>query len=97
MAQHISCVIMRGGTSKAVFSRESDLPRDGETPEAVHEAARPAPAESIECRIGHPGGVITTEVKVALSGNAYTVERATLGRTARRILDGTVYVPDAAR
>ena len=61
----------------------------------VHQAARPVPAGNIECRIGHPGGVITTEVVVALAGNAYTVERATLGRTARRIMDGAVYVPDA--
>jgi methylitaconate Delta-isomerase len=61
----------------------------------VHQMARPVSNESIDCRIGHPGGVITTEVKVALAGNAYTVERATLGRTARRIMEGYVYVPDA--
>jgi methylitaconate Delta-isomerase len=63
----------------------------------VHEVARPVDAATIDCRIGHPGGVITTEVKVALSGNAYMVERATLGRTARRIMEGYVFVPDTAR
>jgi 2-methylaconitate cis-trans-isomerase PrpF len=61
----------------------------------VHAAAR-APENPIECRIGHPGGVITTEVKVRLQGNDYVVERATLGRTARRILEGSVFVPDSA-
>ena len=35
MAQRIRCVIMRGGTSKAVFLRESDLPRDAHAREAV--------------------------------------------------------------
>ena len=61
----------------------------------VHEAARPVSHDTIDCRIGHPGGVITTQVKVGLSGNTYHVERATLGRTARRIMEGYVYVPDA--
>jgi methylitaconate Delta-isomerase len=62
----------------------------------VHAAARPVDTATIECRIGHPGGVITTEVKVTLAGNAYTVERATLGRTARRIMEGYVFVPELA-
>jgi 2-methylaconitate cis-trans-isomerase PrpF len=34
-----------------------------------------------------------TEARVALIGNEYHVERATLGRTARRIMDGHVYLP----
>lgn len=62
----------------------------------VHEISRPSSNDSIECRIGHPAGVITTEVKVALEGNDYVVKRATVGRTARRILEGYVFVPDRA-
>ena len=61
----------------------------------VHEVARPVAPGTIDCRIGHPGGVVTTEVRVGLDGNHTVVERATLGRTARRILEGYVYVPEA--
>jgi 2-methylaconitate cis-trans-isomerase PrpF len=42
-------------------------------------------------RIGHPAGVIETESEIAPDGH---VLRATLGRTARRILEGYVFVPD---
>jgi 2-methylaconitate cis-trans-isomerase PrpF len=79
------------GTSTVCTGVASRLPGT-----LVHEVARaPAPG-SIECRIGHPGGVITTEVQVRLQGNDYVVERATLGRTARRILEGSVFVPESA-
>jgi methylitaconate Delta-isomerase len=61
----------------------------------VHEAARPRPIAEGECRIGHPAGVIATEVSVAGgNGPEFSVRRATLGRTARRILEGYVFVPD---
>ena len=48
----------------------------------------------MELRIGHPAGVIETESDVVLAeaGRNHGVRRATLGRTARRILDGTVYL-----
>ncbi|MGE4047372.1 MAG: 2-methylaconitate cis-trans isomerase PrpF family protein [Acetobacteraceae bacterium] len=64
----------------------------------VHEALRPAARERIEIRIGHPAGVIDTESEVVLAGAGRNlgVRRATLGRTARRILDGTVYLEDLA-
>ncbi len=58
----------------------------------VHEACRPEAQDRLEVRIGHPAGVIETESDVELQGNAYMVKRATLGRTARRIMEGTVYV-----
>jgi len=45
-------------------------------------------------RIGHPAGVIETETRVERSGDVFVVRRATLGRTARRILEGYVFVPD---
>lgn len=60
----------------------------------VHECAGPMAADERMVRIGHPGGVITTEVALDRSGGRLTVERATLGRTARRIMEGTVYVPE---
>jgi len=78
------------GTSTVCTGVASRLPGT-----LVHEVARTPAADSIECRIGHPGGVITTEVQVRLQGNDYVVERATLGRTARRILEGSVFVPES--
>ena len=59
----------------------------------VHEACRPETRDGIQVRFGHPAGVIETEAKVALEGNAYIAKRATLGRTARRIMEGRVFVP----
>jgi 2-methylaconitate cis-trans-isomerase PrpF len=62
----------------------------------VAEVLRPEARERPEVRIGHPAGVIETESEVVLDGDGrnYGVRRATLGRTARRILDGTVYLDD---
>ncbi len=48
-------------------------------------------------RIGHPAGVINTESVVESRGKNFLVVRATLGRTARRILDGTVFLKSALR
>jgi hypothetical protein len=60
----------------------------------VAEATRDTAKAGIELRIGHPAGVIDTESDVVLAepGRNHGVRRATLGRTARRILDGTVYL-----
>jgi len=63
----------------------------------VHEAmmaggAPPSP-NRLEVRIGHPAGVIETEADVRTEGNGYKVHRATLGRTARRIMEGYVFTP----
>jgi methylitaconate Delta-isomerase len=60
----------------------------------VHEAARPETRDRDEVRIGHPAGVIETLTRVECVGGEYVVRRATLGRTARRILEGYVFVPD---
>ncbi len=61
----------------------------------VHEATRGplqgAGRNSAEVRIGHPAGVIETESDVQADGGRYAVRRATLGRTARRIMEGTVF------
>lgn len=78
------------GTSTACTGVASRIPGT-----VVFEATRPERRESLECRIGHPAGVIVTETRVELDGNNYVVKRATLGRTARRIMQGTVFVPDA--
>lgn len=75
------------GTSTVCTGIASKLPGT-----IVHEACRDEAQGRIEVRIGHPAGVIETESVVELNGNDYEVKRATLGRTARRIMDGRVYV-----
>ncbi len=64
----------------------------------VHEMLRPRHAAGRnegEVRIGHPAGVIETESDVVQDAGTLHVRRATLGRTARRIMEGTVFTPDA--
>jgi 2-methylaconitate cis-trans-isomerase PrpF len=79
------------GTSTVCTGVASRLPGT-----VVHEAARPGAHNRLTLRIGHPAGVIETESEVAQRADgAIRVRRATLGRTARRILEGTVFVPEA--
>jgi 2-methylaconitate cis-trans-isomerase PrpF len=47
-----------------------------------------------EVRVGHPGGVISVGAIVDKQGNSYTYREAVVGRTARRLMDGYVYVPE---
>jgi 2-methylaconitate cis-trans-isomerase PrpF len=61
----------------------------------VHEVTRMQMRGADTVRIGHPAGVIETETQVEkTAANGYIVRRATLGRTARRIMEGYVFVPD---
>ena len=43
-------------------------------------------------RIGHPAGVVEIEVVTEKQGDEVVLKRAALGRTARRIMSGHVYV-----
>jgi methylitaconate Delta-isomerase len=43
-------------------------------------------------RIGHPGGVMRIESAVEKRGGEYRVTRSSVERTARRIMDGFVYI-----
>jgi 2-methylaconitate cis-trans-isomerase PrpF len=61
----------------------------------VHGVARPR--DPVALRIGHPAGVIVTESIVRAAGDRLDVRRATLGRTARLILEGNVMVSDVGR
>ena len=45
-----------------------------------------------EIRIGHPAGIIRIEATVEGSGSSAKLTRAAVARTARRIMDGYVYV-----
>jgi 2-methylaconitate cis-trans-isomerase PrpF len=63
----------------------------------VHEVTRLQMRQTDTVRIGHPAGVIETETRVEKNGvGEYVVRRATLGRTARRIMEGYVFVPDTS-
>ena len=53
------------------------------------------PSKSIERKelhIGHPAGIITTKVDIREKGTQFTIKQATVGRTARRIMEGYVYI-----
>jgi 2-methylaconitate cis-trans-isomerase PrpF len=78
------------GTSTICTGVASRLPGS-----VVHRVCRPASPHEIDFRIGHPRGVISTEVRVTQKGTEYVVERATLSRTARRIMEGRVFIPDS--
>jgi 2-methylaconitate cis-trans-isomerase PrpF len=42
--------------------------------------------------IGHPAGVVSIEAEVLKKGKSYEIKKANVGRTARRIMEGYVYV-----
>lgn len=58
----------------------------------VHEVARPDDGTG-RVRIGHSAGTLGLAVSLAQHPDGYTVERAALERTCRRLMDGFVYVP----
>lgn len=74
------------GTSTVCTGVASKLPGT-----IVHQLARRTGARDV--LIGHPAGVIETETAIESRGGDYIVRRATLGRTARRIMEGRVFLP----
>jgi 2-methylaconitate cis-trans-isomerase PrpF len=58
----------------------------------VNEFAAPTLPEDQRVRIGHPGGVMEVESAVRKEGDKYIIELSQTGRTARRIMEGFVYV-----
>jgi 2-methylaconitate cis-trans-isomerase PrpF len=59
----------------------------------VNEIAGAKLAQRSEIRIGHPAGIITCESEIQIQKSGIEVTRAVIFRTARRIMDGYVYVP----
>ena len=45
-------------------------------------------------RIGHPGGVIDIGARIKIEGESCTYTQAIVGRTARRLMEGHVLVPE---
>ena len=60
----------------------------------VYEMLGMSALESKEVRLGHPGGIIPVGAIIEKKGNAYEFKEALVGRTARRLMDGYVYVPE---
>ena len=58
----------------------------------VNEVASETIKKDDKVRIGHPGGVVETESIVRKEGEQYVIERSRIGRTARRIMEGYVYL-----
>jgi 2-methylaconitate cis-trans-isomerase PrpF len=58
----------------------------------VSEVCSPA-VDPLTVRIGHPAGIFGLEVRVEERDHRLVLSRAALERTARRIMDGYVYVP----
>lgn len=58
----------------------------------VYQAARPESYSRSLTRIGHPAGVIEIEAAMRSDGGVF-LSRASVGRTARRIMEGYVFVP----
>ena len=52
-----------------------------------------APSDQDTLRIGHPAGIFSVEMRVEARDGELVLTRAALERTARRIMDGYVYVP----
>jgi 2-methylaconitate cis-trans-isomerase PrpF len=59
----------------------------------VNEIVGTKVAQRSEIRIGHPAGIITCESEIQIQKSHIEVTRAVIFRTARRIMDGYVYVP----
>jgi 2-methylaconitate cis-trans-isomerase PrpF len=59
----------------------------------VHECAAAATDQPDVVRFGHPAGVMVIRVRMRGSGSDLEAESATVSRTARRIMSGSVWVP----
>jgi len=88
--------MFRGATHKAYGVTETICTAIAASLEGtiVHHVLRRQAATTGQIRIGHPSGVIEAEVALTPSNGSLTVQRALVGRTARRLMDGYVHVPD---
>ena len=58
----------------------------------VHDVARRGTGANGTVRLGHPSGVIEAQVEVDTTSETPTLRKVSVVRTARRIMDGHVYV-----
>jgi 2-methylaconitate cis-trans-isomerase PrpF len=76
------------GTSSMCLAVAASIPGT-----LVHAVARQAVPERV--RIGHPAGIMDVGAKLRQEGDDWRVESVTTQRTARRIMDGFIYVPQS--
>jgi len=51
--------------------------------------------ERKEFRLVHPGGIMSIGLEIENNENGVSIREAAVGRTARRLMDGFVYVPES--
>jgi 2-methylaconitate cis-trans-isomerase PrpF len=87
------CHESMAGTGSMCIAAASRVPGS-----IVEQALRPGTAEKDTLSIGHPLGVMHVVVRTRAANNeaGMEIEGLGFGRTARRIMDGTVYVPTSA-
>jgi methylitaconate Delta-isomerase len=60
----------------------------------VFEVLDQAALQKNQIRLGHPGGVMVVGVEMERKGSTYDYKEGVLSRTARRLMEGYVYVPE---
>jgi hypothetical protein len=60
----------------------------------VHEVVTEQARESGMLRLGHPSGVMHLSANVQQEGESWYVEKASAARTARRLMEGDIYIPE---
>lgn len=78
------------GTGSICLSVASRIPGT-----LVYEAAKPESRNNNTVRFGHPAGIIEVEAAVSVNDGVFSVTRASIGRTARMIMDGTAFVRES--
>ena len=62
-----------------------------QTIDAARNASQPFVPEQL--RIGHPSGVLTVGAQARFDGQQWQVAKVVVSRSARRLMDGQVFVP----
>jgi hypothetical protein len=65
---------------------------DGTIVNEIYREVQPANPPAV--RIGHPSGTLGLEIEVQKENGNITLTKSALARTARLLMDGSVYVPD---
>ncbi len=59
----------------------------------VHEVVSDQAQASGRLRLGHPSGVMDLSASIHKEGDSWYVEKASAARTARRLMEGEIYIP----
>jgi 2-methylaconitate cis-trans-isomerase PrpF len=60
----------------------------------VHDVVSDRARASGNVRLGHPSGVLALEARMYKDGESWHVEKVSAARTARRLMEGYIYVPE---